>query len=125
VSVAPADAAVAAVSLDAADPIVESSPDAGTPTRPRVATAPGALHPDHPRPKPDAGQTAQTGTLIVKVKPYAEVYIDHASASAGTTPVRQVLSAGAHQIVLVGAEQREEVTVTVNPSKETIISRNW
>jgi hypothetical protein len=66
---------------------------------------------------------SKTGTLLVKVLPYAEVYVD--GTSLGTTPIKESLAVGAHHVKLVSADKTEEVDVKVEPGKQLTISRNW
>lgn len=119
----PQDAAVAASTtatpLDAALLPVNAAPDAA------VAVLP---------PRPDAGTTSavhQTqrapvtgaGTLVVKVKPFAEVYVN--GEHIGTTPVRKSFDAGALDVRLVSGEKEENLKVRINPGKQTTIQRTW
>lgn len=134
-----ADAAVAAVVPDARELTVQTPPldattqpdaavvavaalDAGLPPNDaKKAPLPVPHHEHHPTIDPTA-QAATTGTLIVKVTPHAEVYLD--DAYSGTTPVRKLLSVGTHHVKLVGIDKQEELDINVT-GKETTISRTW
>jgi hypothetical protein len=61
--------------------------------------------------------------IVVKVKPWAEVWID--DQYHGQTPVRKAVSPGAHRVRLVGPGKSENVEVTVRAGKESTIPRNW
>jgi serine/threonine-protein kinase len=116
----PADAQVAAsTGVDAA------SGDAGAPVHvpPQAAGSGMPPHPDRPRPRVEPGQLATTGTLVVKVSPRAEVYID--DGYVGTTPVMKLLSVGSHHLRLVGATKQDDSNVTIGPGKTTTVSRTW
>jgi hypothetical protein len=67
--------------------------------------------------------TDGVGALVVKVKPHAEVYVD--GAYVGTTPVRQDLSTGSHEVRLVGPEKEEVLSVKISGGKETALARIW
>ena len=117
-----ADAAAVPVNADAT---IQTSTtlDAGPGKAPVDAGAPATPHVEHPRPPPPPVEVAKTGVLSIKVRPFAEVYID--DVSAGTTPVKKTLSTGVHRVKLVGGEKQEELSVTINPAKETTITRSW
>ncbi len=66
---------------------------------------------------------SQTGTLVVTVKPSAEVYID--DISFGRTPLRQTIATGTHKLRLVKGDRQEELSVTIDPTKATTITRSW
>jgi serine/threonine protein kinase len=139
----PADAAVAVAVTTASDaPALEPMHDAAVVARtvdagdqaatpPRDASPPGAKHPQQtvvtrPQPQPNPATVAQskTGTLLVKVLPYAEVYVD--GTSLGTTPIRdESLSVGTHHVKLVSGDKTEEVDVKIEPGKPITISRSW
>lgn len=111
--------ATATPPVDAATVTINAAPDAG------VAVLP---------PRPDAGtsrvvhQTQRApvtgaGTLVVKVKPFAEVYVN--GEHIGTTPVRKSFDAGAIDVRLVSGEKEEKLRVRINPGKQTTIQRTW
>lgn len=114
----PADATIATAAVDATVHIAAAAADAAIPP----PHHPEVTHPVRP-PDVSASSQSKTGTLLVKVLPYAEVYVD--ASSAGTTPVRESLSVGAHHVKLVSADKTEEVDVKIEPGKQTTISRNW
>jgi len=95
---------------------------AATPSR--VLPAPASRAPAPRPPMTNDPAKVQTGVLVVRVKQtWAQVWIDQ--EEAGTTPVRTKVPAGLHKVLLVGARDREPVTVTVTAGGETVIERNW
>lgn len=116
----PPDAAVIAMAPVDAGALPDAAPIHHNPP---IGTVP-VPHSDHPQPHDTGSPIATTGTLIVKVTPsHAEVYID--DNYAGTSPVRKLLSTGKHHVKLTGNDKQEEVDVTINPAKDTTLSRNW
>ena len=89
--------------------------------------APGESIPEPARPAPEAppasAPVSQPGTIIVKVKPWAEVWID--DKPSGQTPVRKILSPGVHRVRIVGPNKSEELSVTVQAGRELTIPRSW
>lgn len=110
------DAALATVDASALPAAVASGPVS-------APVLPPSHLPSRPPPVTPPPQVAQTGTLVVKVMPYAEVTID--GVSAGTTPVRQTVNVGTHHVHLAGGDKTEDVTVTVTGGKQTTVNRSW
>jgi PEGA domain len=123
--------------LDAA--IVINTPDASpTPTLTADGSASVAKHPiaplagsavppahgEHVRVHAESqAPVATVGTLIIKVTPNADVYVDN--AFVGSAPVKKLLSNGVHHVRLVGNGKEEETDVTVSPTKDVVLTRNW
>ncbi len=77
-----------------------------------------------PAPKPQIKAAPTTGTLLVRVEPFADVSID--GVAKGPAPINTQLSAGPHEIVLVGPSRRREVvTIRIVAGKKTVVERNW
>lgn len=113
-------------------PVATDEPDMATPISPR------SLAPDRPRTKKDPSShrtSSQTtvaplmggsGTLSVRVRPWAIVYID--GAKIRQTPVSgHTLTAGLHSVELVNEElkKKEKVTVEVRANGHEEIQRDW
>jgi hypothetical protein len=116
---APVEPAVVEVAADAA---IDAPLTVATDTAPAPVRSPE--RPPAARPTPPAPVRTLEPTLVVRVKPFADVSID--DVPAGTTPVRKAVRIGVHHVVLVGpADRREELDVTVDAAKETIVTRSW
>jgi hypothetical protein len=67
---------------------------------------------------------AVTGTLSIKVKPWALVWCD--GQSLGQTPVLESIGAGRHWLKLQRPDgTAETVQITVKPDRETTLTRDW
>jgi len=129
------DAAPPPVVIDAAPAIVIDAPidhrhrhpDARVPmsTAPAMIDAAPAAPPPPPPPPDAAPAKKETGTLSVKVKPWAHVSVD--GTYVGDTPVARGYPAGDHQLRLVNDDlnKDETLTITIDPGRLTDIRRNW
>jgi hypothetical protein len=90
--------------------------------RPPVPPAPRAVPARAPS-KPATAPQDGVGLIVVRVNPWANVWID--GVSYETTPVRATLPAGVHKVLLVADGHREKVSVTLNPAGESLIERKW
>jgi len=104
----PRDGAIDAAASGAADAAV-----------PLDATVPGS--------RPVVQLPAEVGALAIYVAPFAQVWVDDASVSAGQTPLHLKLRTGRHQIRLANEPLHKELTVSVfiNATKETVIDETW
>jgi hypothetical protein len=137
---APPDAAPAAViapPADAAPAPIAIAPidrhhhhDAGAPPdakAPPDAAAPAPAPPDAapPAPPPPDAAPARPGTLIVKVSPWAHIYVD--GTLAGDTPFARAYPPGDHTVRMVNDElsKEETVAVTIVSGQPQEIRRTW
>lgn len=128
VGVVPTDASIQVATAPAMQsaapqpPLPQPPPvDAGV-TNPAV-DAPRPHQTDHAASRPKV-TVAKNGTLVVTVKPFAEVFVD--GSRVGTTPVHHTLSVGPHKVRLVGPDNKqEELDITISPGKQKIIKREW
>jgi hypothetical protein len=65
----------------------------------------------------------EKGVLVVRVEPWAEVWID--GAPAGQTPVQVTVRTGAHRVLLKDDHRQKTVTVSVIAARETVIEEVW
>lgn len=127
-----AAATAAGPTADAA-PVGESSPEpAAEPEREPPARRTGSVRPGgaaarKPAGPPDAAPAvaAEPGFLRVKVRPWANVYVD--GVNHGVTPVRVELTPGSHEVALVNPEtgRRESFTVEIQVARTHWIERDW
>ncbi len=113
-------------------PVVTAPPagdaKATTPTAPPSPSQPvtAAPSPAPTKPAPVAPrkrvETARTGVMVVRVKNWAEVFLD--GESIGFAPVRKELPPGQYLLVLQKDEQKETVKVTVYAGKTATIARD-
>ena len=91
------------------------------PSRPRAAdrSSPAASLERPPPPSPRIEQ----GGLVVRVQPWAEVWID--GVPMGQTPVQTTVRAGAHRVLLRNDHKQKVVTVSVTAAQETVIEEVW
>lgn len=82
------------------------------------------------RPKSSGGargrrrSRAESGTLVIKANPFADVSID--GKSVGSTPLSRELGVGRHHIELVGPDGKSESQeVTIRAGRTTRLERNW
>jgi hypothetical protein len=70
---------------------------------------------------------AELGVLAIYVVPFAQVWVDDASASAGQTPLHLKLRIGRHRVRLANERLHKDITVAViiNAAKETVIDETW
>jgi serine/threonine protein kinase len=108
---APADAAASPVAP------VESPPVPGEAGQPVVPDAPAGSH--------RSGESSMPGKLVVRVKPWAHVFVD--GRAAGSTPISRELSPGKHRVKLVNEDlgKSESVVVTIAAGRELLIERSW
>lgn len=105
----PTTAAVAAVAAPVTPPV-------------NVVAAAPVVKVKPPAAKPAVVKTM--GTLLVRVEPFADVSID--GVPQGPAPVQTQLSAGRHQVTLLGpAKRREVVEIQIIAGKKNIVERNW
>jgi serine/threonine-protein kinase len=101
-------------------------PTPATPT-PSPPTPIDAGPPPDVRPRSTPGPSTPTGdgTLVVIVKPWADVTID--GTPAGITPVTRTLRAGRHKVRLRNSELGKDTTttVTIRPKKTERLTRDW
>jgi serine/threonine-protein kinase len=90
--------------------------DAAVPVSPDAAPTPRK-----PTPTPERG----TGTLTLKVTPWAEVLIN--GRKSGFAPTTMTLPAGRYRVTLVNPamEKRDTVRVTIRTGKNSVINRQW
>ncbi len=115
----PPDAAVPIKKPAAAPP-----PDAAPPPTPSPPT-PDPSHPSTTPPPVKHTEETGDGTVVIIVKPWAEVIID--GKSEGQTPVTKKLSAGRHKIRLRNSELDKDTTVPlkVRAGKTERITKDW
>jgi serine/threonine protein kinase len=107
-------------------PPVPRSPDRATeevprPERARAMDRSGpAVSPERP---PTPSRRIERGGLVVRVRPWAEVWID--GVPAGQTPVQTTVRAGAHRVLLRNDHKQKAVTVSVTAARETVIEEVW
>jgi len=72
-----------------------------------------------------AGEPAKPGRLVVRVNPWAHVFVD--GRAAGSTPVTRELSPGKHRVKLQNEDlgKNETVVVTIAPGRELLVERRW
>jgi serine/threonine-protein kinase len=101
-------------------PVPYRAPDepADDEARPELVRAPA----EPPRP-PATRPRLEKGGLVVRVQPWAEVWID--GVAAGQTPVQATVRAGVHRVLLKNDHTQKTVTVTVTASRETVIDETW
>jgi serine/threonine protein kinase len=75
--------------------------------------------------RPNAAQPRTPGKLVVKVMPWANVFVD--GRSVGVTPVSRELTPGKHRVKLVNEElhKEERMTVTIGLGEESVLERRW
>jgi serine/threonine-protein kinase len=73
--------------------------------------------------KPALAARSGEGVIVVRVSPWANVWID--GVAYQTTPVRAMLEAGVHKVLLVADGHREKVSVTVTAGAESLVERTW
>lgn len=126
------DAAVLTTASVAADASTTADANTDAPMAVAIGVAHAPVRPpdkpqtDRPAPMGRAPVTApgaREAAIVVRVRPFADVTIDN--VAAGTTPVRKNVSFGVHHVVLQGADKREELDITIDSTKDTIISRSW
>jgi serine/threonine-protein kinase len=93
------------------------------PVPPVAPSPPRRVVPARAPSKPATTPRDGNGLIVVRVNPWANVWID--GVSYETTPVRATLPVGVHKVLLVGDGHREKVSVTVTPAGESIIERKW
>jgi hypothetical protein len=91
---------------------------------PDAAPAPAPPDAAPPPAPPDAAPT-RPGTLIVKVAPWAHIYVD--GALAGDTPFGRGYPPGDHTLRMVNEElsKDETITITIISGQPTEIRRTW
>jgi serine/threonine-protein kinase len=99
----------------AAKPVRSKATDARTPPRPPARSSP-------PRDEAAAVQ-GKPGVIVVRVKTWAQVWIDE--KAAGTTPARVTIGPGSHQVLMINEQRRETATVVVRPNAEVVVERDW
>jgi serine/threonine protein kinase len=138
-SSAPAEVAQAPLDLVKPTPI---APPSGTPAAVASAAAPGTggAAPtgtaDAPPPAPPpvaagiaspaakgASAPAGNGEIIVRVDPWAKVWID--GVAYGQTPVTAKVRAGRHRVRIEKLAQQKTVNVMVRTAKQSIIEETW
>jgi serine/threonine-protein kinase len=106
---------------------METQP-APEPTPPPPAPPEPEREPEPPAPKPAAAakpKPARKGTLELRIRPFAEVYLN--GELLGQTPLRAVsVAAGTHSVRMVNAELGMDVTkeVTVSPNEAKVFKYN-
>lgn len=134
---APAPVVVAAPPVDAPAPVVAVAPPVDAPVPAAVPVDARPIVVDAAAPKPIDAAPAKpivikspvkaaptTGTLLVRVEPFADVTVD--GVSKGPAPIAAQLSVGAHQVILIGpSNRREVVNVQIVAGKKNVIERNW
>ena len=78
-------------------------------------------------PPPVARPPVETGLLTIFVAPFAQVWVDDASTSAGQTPLHLKLRVGIHRIRLANKRlnKQKTVTVTITTAREAVIDETW
>ena len=66
-----------------------------------------------------------TGRLVVRVQPWAEVFLD--GTSLGETPVERRIAVGSHKLTLVneGRGRRESTDIKIKRDQKLVIERSW
>lgn len=127
-------AATAVRPARASSTVAQASEGATTKKAPEVGRERSPVPPVAPSPtpravparapsKPATAPQEGVGLIVVRVNPWANVWID--GVSYETTPVRATLPVGVHKVLLVADGHREKVSVTVTPAGESIIERKW
>ena len=65
------------------------------------------------------------GKLVVRVKPWAHVFVD--GRAAGATPISRELSPGKHRVRLVNEDlgKSDSIVVTIAAGRELLVERSW
>jgi hypothetical protein len=61
--------------------------------------------------------------LVVTAQTWAEVSVD--GVARGTTPVRLKLAVGKHALLMTGASQSKNITVTIKPNATVATEFAW
>jgi serine/threonine protein kinase len=77
--------------------------------------------------KPAVALPAEVGVLTIYVAPFAQVWVDDASVSAGQTPLHLKLRLGRHRIRIANERLHKDITVPViiNAAQEVVIDETW
>ncbi len=126
-------ASTAASRPDASVAPSATSPPPATPSQPVAEAAVTAVLSETNVPAPDAGPATAirrraeegTGSLSVSVSPWAQVKVD--GEDWKLTPVKRVIAAGRHKVVLRNPDlqKSETITITVRAGHEKSIDRDW
>lgn len=90
---------------------------------PAASPAPPPTPPTAPAPKKSSSAVSGTGTLVVTAQTWAEVSVD--GVARGTTPVRLKLAVGKHALLMTGASQSKNITVTIKPNATVATEFAW
>ena len=101
-------------------PVLVTSPTRSPSVEARRPGPDGAPRSEPPRPP---RIRVERGALVIRVQPWAEVWID--GISAGQTPVQTKVSAGAHRVLMKNDRTQKTVTVLVTAAQETVIDETW
>jgi serine/threonine-protein kinase len=99
------------------------TPDAG-PSRLATAAAPAAKLAESAAERTRRPAPVKSGTLVIKVDPFAEVWID--GKQLGSTPLTHELAVGHYRVELRGpVGKRETVRVGIRAGRTARITRTW
>jgi serine/threonine-protein kinase len=116
---APADAAAPAPA-----PVVDAAPALVVDATP-VIDAPVAKPEPAKRRVSVAAKPVGKGWLVIRVKPWADVWIDGKRWSQ--TPFREQVPAGVHKLKLFNEDSKrtERIPITIKPDETLTVERNW
>jgi serine/threonine protein kinase len=103
-------------------------PDAARPFAVGAGGHPCSPAPDPVQaPRPASQAPFDTGALTINVTPFAQVWIDDESVSAGQTPLQLRLGVGPHRIRLINAGLHKDTTVpvTITTKRAAAIDETW
>jgi hypothetical protein len=106
-------------------PVAITEPDAALNDVGDAGVVPVAAASGTPAAQRSSFRPLPPGALVVKVKPWAQVYVD--GHDMGATPINKELTPGRHRVKLVNEErhQEETMTVTVTSGETSVLERHW